>query len=637
MTEFVTRSATVYPLPLALEVRILHPEHAVLDFGAKGSLDIGALCYLRRNSKARRHFKNDGKLVDLSSLDTKRIALVQKVIEQIQEECREGGRRPTTIYNYVAKGVIDFLDWADERGYSDSCYAEEHARQAFASYDDYWRERQRHGKINSITASRAVRAVMWFLNTVLGFDDIHRGISIVRRDNRESTPTEPPSEATQAKVLSLCDAIFKGLMQLLLEGGQYPFRLELPAYLGWKRNELWLFPLKVWFRAPHERKGNSKAVKRPYFAYDYSNGQVASYEELIQILEPWSAKELIKQANKNIAQANENQSHYGRRHLGIVAHNAFVVMFMANTGMNFTQVQELGWTGTYQVSTPRQGFRAVKWRAGGRIQSFEIQPIFLPLFKRFLKLREHLLGGAEFPCLFLNLGVGHLRNPKPVTDTMLYNYYKTLRKIDPSLPNMVLRQWRAAKSDWMLRQRVSVPLTATILQNSEATVLASYAAGSQETHFNEMSSFLGLVSSTVLDAGQPIEQGIDGPVGTCAQYGSPTTSHSPSPATPDCRNPEGCFFCDKHRVHADERDTRKLMSCRFCIQSTAPLAASVEHFEDVFGAILHRIQALLDEVARRASHEMVEAVRHSVEVLGELDDYWARKFDMLIHLDLVAP
>lgn len=213
MKAFVARSATVYPLPLAPEIKILHPENAVLDFGGKGSLDIGALCYLRRDSGVRRHFKHDGKPVDLSSLDARRIALVQQVIEHINEECGEGGRRLTTIHNYVAKGVIDFLDWADKRGYSDSCYADKEARQAFAAYDDYWRERQKHGEVNSITASRAVRAVMWFLNTVLGIDDIHSGLSIVRRDNRESTPTEPPSEATQAKVLSLCNVLFEGLIE----------------------------------------------------------------------------------------------------------------------------------------------------------------------------------------------------------------------------------------------------------------------------------------------------------------------------------------------------------------------------------------------------------------------------------------
>ena len=311
-------------------------------------------------------------------------------------------------------------------------------------------------------------------------------------------------------------------------------------------------------------------------------------------------------------------------------------MFMANTGMNFAQVRDLTWSNDYNVSVSRQGFRVVKWRAGGLKQSFEIQGVFLPVFKKYLMIRAHILGEREFPRLFLNLGVGHLRQPKPIEDTLLNNFYKTLRKIDPALPKVTLRQWRAAKSDWLLRKKVSVPLTATILQNSEQTVLTSYAAGSQETHFEEMSKFLGLVSSTVVDRNQTIEHGLDSPVGNCVDYGVPEQLFDGAPKAPDCRNPEGCLFCNKHKVHADERDTRKLVSCRYCIQRIAQLANSVEHFDSVFGKILERIQALLDEIRKRTSSGMVEAIEYSVEMEGDLDNYWARKYDLLIHLELIS-
>jgi hypothetical protein len=87
-------------------------------------------------------------------------------------------------------------------------------------------------------------------------------------------------------------------------------------------------------------------------------------------------------------------------------------------------------------------------------------------------------------------------------------------------------------------------------------------------------------------------------------------------------------------VHADERDTRKLLSCRYCIQQTSHLAASEEQFQRLFNPILGRIQAILDEVDRREAG-MVERVRREVEEEGELDPYWAGKLEMLMALELV--
>ena len=67
----------------------------------------------------------------------------------------------------------------------------------------------------------------------------------------------------------------------------------------------------------------------------------------------------------------------------MVAHNAFVLMFIANTGINLAQVLEL-LNGDYEVGVERQGFRAIKRRAGNKAVHFEITAAFLPKLKRYL-------------------------------------------------------------------------------------------------------------------------------------------------------------------------------------------------------------------------------------------------------------
>ena len=114
-----------------------------------------------------------------------------------------------------------------------------------------------------------------------------------------------------------------------------------------------------------------------------------------------------------------------------------------------------------------------------------------------------------------------------------------------------------------------------------------------------MSEFFARIADVVVNKAQPIVRGTNLAVGACASFGAPQPVEGNVPAIPDCRRAEGCLFCDKFRVHADERDTRKLLSCRYCIQQTSHLAASEEQFQRPFNPILERIQAILDEVDRR--------------------------------------
>lgn len=105
---------------------------------------------------------------------------------------------------------------------------------------------------------------------------------------------------------------------------------------------------------------------------------------------------------------------------------------------------------------------------------------------------------------------------------------------------------------------------------------------------------------------------------------------------PDCKKVQGCFFCDKYRVHADEQDMRKLMSCRVVMQQITHLQSDSLHAERVYTAVMDRIEALLRELKQRQP-KVFETVRADVEGRGQLSRYWQRKLSQLHLLGMVAP
>src|SRR5207253_5824849 len=130
------------------------------------------------------------------------------------------------------------------------------------------------------------------------------------------------------------------------------------------------------------------------WAYDYSNGRLATIQELLPHYGSRNAWGALFRAQSAIAAANADLQNRSRRDRAMVAHNAFVLMFIANTGMNLAQVLELSWCTDYEVGVERQGFRAMKGRAGNKAVHFEITAAFLPKLKRYLALRHYLLNGA---------------------------------------------------------------------------------------------------------------------------------------------------------------------------------------------------------------------------------------------------
>jgi len=625
MNNLVSRHIVIYDLPIADDVMILRAEQSILRFGEAGTVDIGALCYSIRDNDTKRSV-NKGRKVDLSTLNERRCTKIKEFVVFTSEYYKSSGKRPSTLRVRFSDFVV-FMNWADSNGHEDVLEGEIPARVAIKNFIAYQSERLMQNQISSKAAVTLQYSIMTLLGNFLCVDDLMRGVKLNQIIDEQREPTSVPSIDARSKVLAMCGSLFDGLSELVLKQRRYPFRLSMPRYLGWDNDLLWVFPHCKWCCPPHHQ------LQR-YAVYNYKEGKIFRFKEIRHLYShDCHARFAIQTAKRGIENANNNQRHYARIKAALLAQSAFILMFMANLGINSAQLFDTPWNGEYEYTVERQGFRILKWRAGGKACYFEITSAFLPTFKLYLKLREYLLNGEQFGYLFFSLGTYGLKSPKKMSGYMIESLYTILLKLDPSIKVVKSRGWRVAKTDWLLRK--ADPATASmIMQNTERTMQKHYTAGSESTHLEEMSNFFDGILETVVNRNVPIE-GTERAVGTCVAFGTPQVNFVNSGVTPDCRDPKGCLFCDKFRVHVDETDTRKLLSCRMCVQQMSSLALSDEHYQSIFIPILDRTQYLLDEIKRRDA-SLVDRVKHEVEDEGELDKYWGAKMEMLIELELIA-
>lgn len=124
-------------------------------------------------------------------------------------------------------------------------------------------------------------------------------------------------------------------------------------------------------------------------------------------------------------------------------------------------------------------------------------------------------------------------------------------------------------------------------------------------------------------------------MGSCKEESNPVAVDVHPVVNPDCMKTEGCFFCAQYRVHADETDLRKLLSCRHVLQQLAPLQGESSAADRVYVAVIERIDALLDELRCRIPQEYKQ-IEHDVQVAGNLSRYWAVKLQQLHLLGLLS-
>lgn len=632
--KYEIRPTKIIDLPLNVEKSLLNPEQVIIRFSNGKSVDIGALCYLKVEplkdyNQGTARYQKRGRLVQLESLSESRRYLVRKLIKHITDLLENSGRRVETIKDMISR-FIAFMRWADENNYHEVLDSVENAKKIMVLYLQFFKEKFLRNEISLKHAGKQPSTVINFLSEFFEVDSFSHGMFLLRQKYNVSTATQPPSEDAQTRLLALCNALFNGISSLVVDFKSYPYKLTLPDFLQFPDNFLWVFPAESWFKSPEIALLKRKIC----LGFNYSTGELNTLDEIVRLRghSLRGDEKIIINAQNNIDAANSNFRDSQRMHVGTVALNAFVVLFLAQTGMNWAQLVNLTWSEDYNIESGRQLFRTIKWRAGGKECFFELPSNFMPFFKRYLQLRGFLLGNQSCDWLFFKLGERGLGSPSQIKDT-LSNFYKSLKKIDPDLTEIHSRQWRAAKSDWLICN-TDISTTALILQNSEKTVLSSYIAGSETKQWEEMSNFLNQVSDVVRDKKEKTKDITLRAVGGCSSFGEPNTVSRATSIASNCIEPEGCLFCDKFRIHVDEVDIRKLLSCRYCVRKTAHLAGDQEIFQNLIQPILNRIEDIINEITKY-NKDLLEKIRHEVDEQGELESYWRRKLEMFMELGVI--
>jgi hypothetical protein len=219
---------------------------------------------------------------------------------------------------------------------------------------------------------------------------------------------------------------------------------------------------------------------------------------------------------------------------------------------------------------------------------------------------------------------------KKISTKVLNYLHLFAREIDPTISVITTQQIRAFKQDRLI-STTDIKISSEIMQHSPGTALKHYSKGSQLEQNQQLTLFYERLNKRIITTNETLTS-VSVLIGHCK------SSNRPKPIVtnlniiePDCKQPEGCLFCQHYRLHADEQDIRKLASIRYMINESRYNAVSEEHFNRVYGSTLERIESLFDSLRNLSEsiNELVNKIIDDVDSNENLSTYWQNKLDML--------
>jgi|APMI01.1.fsa_nt_gi hypothetical protein len=553
------------------------PERTVLSLGDGFRGHTYLWCYLTRESV------HAGTSFDRSSLSATRVAAMPAALDRLSKWCRHDNCRPASVHQRI-RNLSYFLSWVDgkenQRLYEAVLTDREIAQKALRAYHSFLRSQLMSHQLASGTASDRDRDAVACLSTVhdCDFEDHLEPLASRRRQRRG---TIVPKDSEVQLFVSRAQAVFDSAAELAL----------------------------------------SKIAATP------------------------SGARRLRLSAVDDADTVALPDGYTDTRLMELACVAFAALALADSGTNlgvlrgYEEPEDL----QDQLARPEKvnlRHRAIKFRAGGKIVPVHLTALTttrLPVYMRVRQAFVESLGDVDIRPFFVQGAytavafAGSVPTAlQPLSASLLQHLRNKFSSIGAELPPVTLRQLRSYKQQHLVRHQ-PLPVAATIMGHSVETAVRVYSQAQEGLREAEMGQFLGSLEKTVLAAssglpGSSLTKSL--PAGACADYGKPVPSQAMPLVQPDCAKVEGCFFCDKYRLHADEKDLRKLMSCREALKRITPSQPDSARAERVFFAIIDRVDALLGEIQRRMP-EVYQDVRTDVEERGNLTTYWAMKLQQL--------
>lgn len=514
-----------------------------------------------------------------------------------------------------------FLLWSGTNGYSDLFDSVERYYEAYSEYSKFVYDKYMEGKYVYHTAaikqSTPFYIIHWFFpECVVNFKPALPKVPVKHSYN----PTPVPPEQEVAHGIGLCTEIFNAFTEALLNHWKYPFQVTL------LNERLWIIP--------HQWLCHTQRATPPETStglWHYKSGTLRPQTHEFRIKRYYRAMKTITEENQNPQVLTTH-----RHRLGKWAHDSFLLMFAANTGMNEQQIRDLEWlSGEYEIVPSTQGFRTVKWRAGRKAQSFTIATSFVKHFEQFLKLRSFLTRERPTNSLFIQIPVLVEKRWRPLQPNALRKLGDAIRKyLDERFPFLSYRQLRLYKYNYLLKE-FGVVVASQIMQSSVGTIARAYSTAADDVATKEISAYYNLLSEAHK---KNIQRGMQTsiPSGHCVEPGKAiAVEQIDHPvAEPSCSNFITCLFCEHFVVHATNNDIRKLLSLRYFLMEIRSQSTSAQEFEKLNGATLQRINFIIENLRETSSEfsSTVDLIEEEVFSSEILTDYWAALLDNLVRI-----
>lgn len=514
-----------------------------------------------------------------------------------------------------------FLRWGDKNGYSDLFDSVERYYKAYSEYSKFIYDKYMDGKYVYHTAaikqSTPFNILHWlFPECVINFKPAFPKVPVKHSYN----PTPVPPEQEVAHGVGLCTEIFNAFTEALLKHWKYPFQVNLLSERLWVIPHHWLC---------HTQRATPPEVSTGL--WHYKSGTLRPQTHEFRIKRYYRAIETIAEENQSPQVLTTH-----RHRLGKWAHDSFVLMFAANTGMNEQQIRDLEWlTGEYEVVPSTQGFRTVKWRAGRRVQSFTIATRFVKDFEQFLKLRSFLTRERPTSSLFIQIPVLVEKRWRPLQPNALRKLGDAIRQyLDESFPFLSYRQLRLYKYNYLLKE-FGVAVASQIMQSSVGTIARAYSTAADDVATKEISAYYNLLSEAhKKNIQRSMQTSI--PSGHCVEPGKaiPLVQIDHPVAEPSCSNFITCLFCEHFVAHATNNDIRKLLSLRYFLMEIRSQSTSAQEFEKMNGATLQKVNFIIEKLRETSSEfsSTVDLIEKEVFASEILTDYWAALLDNLVRI-----
>lgn len=281
-----------------------------------------------------------------------------------------------------------------------------------------------------------------------------------------------------------------------------------------------------------------------------------------------------------------------------------------------------------EVSTARQ--RVMKFRAGGKSVPLTFTLATVQRMRRYLLLRSWML--KDHHCGALFIAQNRQRQPVGISKEFLPMLRRRLNRQGLELANISARGWRSHKQDYVVRHE-PLPIAAAIMGHSIETALKAYSNGRKGDQADELGTYLESLARRATEGAKTADQ-VPTPVGGCLGPGTPEPATSTVPIQPDCRRQEGCLFCSKYRVYADEIDMRKLLSFRYSLRKIRWMQGANDFVDNVYSHVSGILDELLAE-QRTKNEQLFASIEVEVDRDHKLTAYWAAKMQQLAFLGFV--